>query len=207
MLYTPVPTPLPGQVTITADGEDRKAASVTVPESILLDAVAWLSKLVFEGYYHVPLHPVLNENTRFGFDSNIPCWQQDNITDQGGLWFYLAVPPGGRLMLVEALVDGNAGSGGGAHGGSPPATLPDVTVWRVEDTGGVAHTKTQVASQTDAGGAGYDNLHRITATLGTPETLGQNKAFLVRFRGEAGANSLANELALIDLRFRVEKTS
>lgn len=206
MQYVPNPIPLPGQIFMAADGEDRKAASTNVADCTMLDAIAWLSKLVGEGWYHVPLAPTANDNGRFIFKSTLAGWEQDVVTDQGGLWFYLKLPPIGKLTQLEALVDGNAGSGSGSHSGLPQ-NKPDLTVWRADEGDLIQHQLTQIGTQADTSsdGTAYDNLHKITLTLGTPETLAEAKAFIIRFRGESGTNSLANELLLIDLRYRVEK--
>jgi len=207
MQYTPTPAPLPGQIQLTAEAEERKAATVAGPDETILNSITWLNGLVGPGWYQAPLNAVYNANARFAFDPAIPAWFQIAITDKGALWFYLRMPAVGKLVAVEALIDGNAGPGGASHSTLPASgDRADLTVYRQDEGDLLQHQLVQLGTAEDPPGTPvgtYDSLH-VLSVSGLSETLAQGKNYLVRFRGEQGANALPDELALIGLRYRIE---
>jgi len=191
------------------DGSDvRSVASVLVPLEAAEANIAFIAANTLKGtagWYPVALSPVMNTNNRWGFVPSAVGWVQADITDGGELWFYLPTPPLGQIVTIEAVVDGNAGPGGGNHAGKP-ATMPVLEAHLIdwEGAGGTSLLGTSTDSSIDA--SAYDSTHTISIALGTALALNKTKSLAVKFAGEAGANSLVDQLLLTSIRFEVEAT-
>lgn len=121
-------------------------------------------------------------------------WVQSSVADAGGLSFELPLQAVGTISRVAVRVDGNGG--GFSHGGFPVGTMPRIKLFRTTNDSGL--TSTQIGS-TAIDGSGtvgaYETPHFIEIT-GQSQVISANFGYFVVLEGEAGANSVANALAL-----------
>lgn len=102
--------------------------------------------------------------------------------------FALKVHPGDSLSSVSMRLQGDK-SGGGGHGGSPPADMPQLSVIRKDADG----TMTPVGTAVDASaGAAYDALHTVTLSLGPGHTITSTDTYYVRLVAEGPTGGLSS---------------
>lgn len=194
-------------VETAADGDAVNGASRLLTAQDLADRTRYTYNRTIGpsgvGIWHVPLgEPIINTNSRWTFSETalIMGWEQTSVVDAGHLRWPIPTPLTGRITQIEARVDGNLGSGGGAHAW-PIGTLPRLGLNRQDHFGS---TSAQVGVAVDGSGsaAAYEVLHSITLS-GLTEDIDEHKTWYVFFEGETGANSLANELVLLDIRVTI----
>lgn len=134
-------------------------------------------------------------------DAGTLTWDRDPGTPGGDLIqtnvgaarivaFPVCLPPGDDILTISVMLNGNLGAG---HA-SLPGTMPSVSLVSV-DVAGTQTTIDTVADSSASVGA-YDANHLVTLTLGAPETIDGGEAYSIVVTGEAGANSVANTLAI-----------
>ena len=106
---------------------------------------------------------------------------------------------GAKLDQITAWVEGD---GGANNHTALPVSLPRVTLYSRDMTGG---SETNEGAQIDTSGTytAYDITHSIQLTLGTAVSFSATKQYMVSIRGESGTNSVADALALYGLYMRV----
>lgn len=148
----------------------------------------------------VPLVPLFNIENNAGFQedwrfdsSAIGGWQ--NSTLGALMQFMLPLMAGDVLVSVTATV-GN--SSGGPHGADPAQKRR----LRVLEAPSASGAYTAIATQVDSTtGAGYDATHALTASASNYTAL--DRHYIIEFRAEAGANSIANSDTLYQLQATV----
>lgn len=106
------------------------------------------------------------------------------------------VPNKGTLKSVTATVKGTGHSG-------LPATLPHMKLWKIALTGAAVTTLIEDVVDPSASQAAYDVVHQISTATFT-EVLDTAKAFFAEFRGEAGANAIANAFSVLAIALVID---
>jgi hypothetical protein len=194
-------------VETAADGDAVNGASRLLTAQDLADRSRYLYNRTIGpsgvGIWHVPLgDDLVNTAARWAFSqtSTIMGWEQTSVASAGRLRWPIVLPLTGRITQVEARVDGNLGSGGGTHAGLP-GTMPRLGLDRQDHFGGTS-AQVGVVSDPSASVAAYEVLHSITLS-GLSEDIDEHKTWYVYVDGETGANALANELVLLDIRVTI----
>lgn len=203
------------------DGGDFEAvADVDVPFEQLADNVRRMDDRGYctgqgngEDWYQVSLEaPMVNAavtsppDPEWHFSTAIGArWYQKN-TDPGELWWPLGkhLPMRGRLVEMRATLIGAGGPGGAGHA-ALPATLPIMTLLKVDYGAGSAVATVATGTDAPADAAAYDGQHELVIA-GIAEDIGPEKAYYVKLTGEGGMNAAPDELALIAIRYRMEQT-
>lgn len=201
----------PATIDVFDDGDNADAASIAPALEGLADRTAWFTKHIYGGeagdYFPVPLSPLMNDNARFVWAATgvgLGLLQVD-VTDEGFLLFELPLITklGGIVSLTAHLV-GQTGRAG------LPATKPQISLVR-ENNIDAATAYTIVATQVDGSGTlgAYEGAHYISLAISPTEAIdfaagGYAKRYYVLFKGETGANSLANKLLLKGLTCDLE---
>lgn len=135
-------------------------------------------------------------------------WVNNDVALARSIWFVLTKLPNlTTLQKVRVFLDGDAG--GVAHGGSLPATLPDVTLYGCAFTASgsvLAPTTDGPVSDASASAAAYELQHAVEVVLGLPLLITTGVHWLVRVRSETGANAAANALVVSGLEVDVAAT-
>lgn len=188
-------------IQVPNDGtEIANQASLLLFVQALADQATYMRKgipgLAASIQVEVPLFDGYNINTRFSRLSSGGVIQS-NITDAGEVVYHLPVPPYGKIDQLHLLCDGRDGTFGSAHGGLP-ATMPQLALKRVTATAGNTDVTTaavgSTATDSSASAAAYDKVHLISKT-GMAHTILADSSYWVSIKGEAGANSIANNFA------------
>lgn len=201
----------PTAVQIADDGDQPRNSQLAPGVEGALDRTAWLARHMFGGeagdYFPVPLTPLMNDNARFVWAATgvgLGLLQVD-VTDEGFLLFELPLITklGGIVSLTAHLV-GQTGRAG------LPATKPQISLVR-ENNIDAATAYTIVATQVDGSGTlgAYEGAHYISLAISPTEAIdfaagGYAKRYYVLFKGEAGANAMANKLLLKGLTCDLE---
>jgi hypothetical protein len=206
-VYTPSKATFTVQVTLPSDGDAPTAASVNTFAETNADNIAYLEDKAFygeEGYIHVPLGlATFNTNSRWTWNTTLWAWVQNDNTSAGEIAWPVQVGIKGRIAEVLAEIEGAGGPGGVGHGGGLPATMPIVTLYRIEySAAGNEVTAIGATADPAAGPATYDAVHTFGSSIA--EDIDENRSYFVTFQGEAGANSLPDELLLADIRIKLE---
>lgn len=168
------------------------AATFNVPFEGLLDRTAFLydrmaqlvpgfgMSLAGGSFVHV-VPPIAVMSDRFGFINGPFAQQQSAVDVAGALLIPLPRPPSGKIVEIQAFVQGSSGHG------ALPATMPDLALYRQDIL--LAGSGTLVASAADlsANAAAYETGHQIFFTPN--HTLVGQEFYWLSFRGETGANS------------------
>lgn len=141
--------------------------------------------------------PFANASSRWSYDFVRQLWVQSDITSAGQLVIPFT-PQIDRATLdrVEVIVDGN---GGGTGHGALPAVMPTAQLW----FNTTAAAATSVGSGTDgsASVAAYEVAHAVVIGPGLAHQIlhSNGRNYFLTVTGEAGANSVANALALCQI--------
>lgn len=201
----------PSTIQIADDGDQPKNSELAPAPEGLANRTAWLAQHLFGGeagdYFPVPLTPLMNENARFAWAATgvgLGLLQTD-VTDEGFLLFELplVVKLGGIVALTAHLI-GQTGRSG------LPGTMPALSLLRENDID-AATAYTIVDTQADTSGSlgAYEGAHYINLAISPTEAVdfaagGYAKRYYVLFKGETGANSMANKLILKGLTCDLE---
>jgi hypothetical protein len=102
----------------------------------------------------------------------------------------------GTLITVTAHVLGDV-AGGNVHGGSKPANMPRIDLYRYVSTGsGLSSALVGGQADTSATAVIYDAAHGIQLNVVESIAPSSTMFWALKITGESGANSLANALTL-----------
>jgi hypothetical protein len=125
-------------------------------------------------------------------------WVQSDVTDGGGLWWWVKISPAVAVTMVAASIRGDDGPG--ANPGFPAAPdRPFMRLYRQSIDGSVAEPLTILADET-ASKAEYEAHHTLPQNPGLPFEVPlafvDGEYLVIQFVGHKGANVAANTLKL-----------
>ena len=200
--YSPTAALPPTSYTLIADGDDDVVAELAAHLESLSNSTEYVAYNVGD-HFATLSPPAENTNTRWTFDFNLMLWVQTDITDAGFLVWPVGFPhrdtggaSSGVITEAHVRIEGDAGPGGAGHA-NVPSTRPTFRFYRQEGT-----TLTQLGSTiTDApaSAAAYDTAHDLSIT-GLSEDIITGRNYWAVITGEAGTNSVIDELAIHHIR-------
>lgn len=183
-------------------GDLASPQSVTDMGVLLADRTQYLlANAAQVGYFRQPLSPIENLNARFTWDNGIGAWVQSSVADAGRLVFPVIVPPVGRIKRLRITRDGNGG--GSSHSGLP-ATKP---IYTLHFNNPITIDDGEIFDNVDPATtfAQYDTAAGVDFELLVGTQIQQTDyVYWLQITGEAGANSVANALAIFGLFIYVE---
>lgn len=185
---TPTANIPPATYPIPAPGESVSSANTAQFVQPLADAIAWLRARVPGANAPASVLRVCSSSERFetsGWTTTTGFRQvnQADVSIAWGLEILLNVTPGAVVRAFRASVQAQA------HG-ALPASMPTLTLWRVDTSTGARVQVGTTATDPSGSTGAYAAYHTISQALGTPLTLGANEQLYMVLTGESGANSV-----------------
>jgi hypothetical protein len=138
------------------------------------------------------------DGNQWKMDVNRGIFIQNTVSSAGTLYLPLNnIIDGSTLTSVTVTLAGASYSGAAGHGGSLPATMPTLKLYRQDQ--GSPPAQTQIGGTTtdsSANAAAYDAAHSVTIS-GLSEAVVQTKQYYLLLTGEASTNSVANTTGVL----------
>lgn len=184
--YAGNPALFPATYLIPSDGDPRNAVSVNVAFEALGDRTAYLQALNSPATLTRQMRHAeyLSDWTRICDSAAVSGWQCTHLADAAGvkvIFFPVEVPQGSTIIQVQVTV-----SPGGPH----PALPAGMPRWEMysETPSGTAVLADSLTDGSATVGA-YEANHTIIKTVSIGTVDNQTSRYLLKFYGEAGANS------------------
>lgn len=155
--YTPTPNPLPGSVTLPADGEQPDAADTSGPDEIILDAIANLESSVLpQADLDRTQNHTVAADSEWGHVAGGGRTQQNEEPGGASLTILCDLPHGGiwigSSVTIKPVVAARAGL---------PSVMPSVSAWKKRiSTGAITSVAGAVNDSSGTVGA-YETAHDI----------------------------------------------
>lgn len=197
-----MPANLVAAFTLIDDGDPRAMGPLMAILEAIIDNQSKIATSRW-GWHQAPLTPFALTGFAVPTPTSLGNYGVIQTSVAGTPMFWVPLPTIGedsQITEVVAVLSGDY-TGGSAHGGLP-ASLPNLSLFRVDyQIGGI----TALGNQLDTSGSvgAYDAGHTITLT-GLTEDISETRSHVAQIIGETGANSQINTMMVHAIRYKVE---
>jgi hypothetical protein len=216
------PALYPESVPLYDDGDEQAIETVNIALEGLLDRTAWLraratDPILVDLFAAKQSVPGVGKVERFEEWATQPSppdstteragWLQTDVTDGGGLWWFIQISSTVQVTTVTAYLDGSDGPG--SNPGFPaPADRPLFRVYR-QGTDGTASQRLATAADESASQSEYQQHHEIVMSPAPdpgiwPAEFAAGEYLVLEFVGHKGAQVAPGTLKLYGLKIETE---